>query len=238
MTVCGRRLLIVEDEPILRITMGDALRKEGWVVDVAEDGSKGLQLFERHLHDLVLSDLLMPGMDGIELLRRIKAIDSETTVVIITAHGTVDTAVEAMRQGAADFITKPFSMMQLILRLNAVCSFQLLKEQNIRLQEQLEQRYSFGNIIGKSKRMREVFELIKVVADSDASVLVQGESGTGKELVASAILHPGELCIAARVAHRVRAVRLREGRLHGRLRAPCRPLRGGGRRNPLPRRDR
>jgi DNA-binding NtrC family response regulator len=187
MTVCGRRLLIVEDEPILRITMGDALRKEGWVVDVAEDGSKGLQLFERHLHDLVLSDLLMPGMDGIELLRRIKAIDSETTVVIITAHGTVDTAVEAMRQGAADFITKPFSMMQLILRLNAVCSFQLLKEQNIRLQEQLEQRYSFGNIIGKSKRMREVFELIKVVADSDASVLVQGESGTGKELVASAI---------------------------------------------------
>jgi len=187
MTVCGRRLLIVEDEPILRITMGDALRKEGWVVDVAEDGQRGLALFEKHLHDLVLTDLLMPNMGGIELLRRVRALDADTTVVIITAHGTVDTAVEAMREGAADFIAKPFSMMQLLLRLNNVCSFQLLKEQNIRLQEQLEQRYSFGSIIGKCKRMQEVFELIRVVADSDASVLIQGESGTGKEMVASAI---------------------------------------------------
>jgi two-component system response regulator HydG len=187
MTICGRRLMIVEDEPILRITMADALRKEGWDVDVAEDGEKALRLFELHLHDVVLSDLLMPRMDGMELLRRVKAMQPDTTVVIITAHGTVDSAVEAMRQGAADFIAKPFSMVQLILRLNNICSFRLLREQNIRLQEQLEKRFSFGNIIGKSKKMREVFELIKVVADSDANILVQGESGTGKELVASAI---------------------------------------------------
>ncbi len=187
MTICGRRLMIVEDEPILRITMADALRKEGWDVDVAEDGLKGLALFEKHLHDVVLSDLLMPHMDGMELLRRVKALQPETTVVIITAHGTVDSAVEAMREGAADFIAKPFSMMQLMLRLNNVCSFRLLREQNIRLQEQLERRYSFGKIIGKSKPMQEVFELIRVVADSDASVLIQGESGTGKELVAAAI---------------------------------------------------
>ncbi|MEW6339000.1 MAG: sigma-54-dependent transcriptional regulator [Acidobacteriota bacterium] len=187
MTICGRRLMIVEDEPILRITMADALRKEGWDIDVAEDGEKALRLFEQHLHDVVLTDLLMPRMDGMELLRRVKAMQPDTTVVIITAHGTVDSAVEAMRQGAADFIAKPFSMVQLILRLNNVCSFRLLREQNIRLQEQLEKRFSFGNIIGKSKKMREVFELIKVVADSDANILVQGESGTGKELVASAI---------------------------------------------------
>ncbi len=187
MTICGRGLMIVEDEPILRITMADALRKEGWDVDVAEDGEKALRLFELHLHDVVLTDLLMPRMDGMELLRRVKAMQPDTTVVIITAHGTVDSAVEAMRQGAADFIAKPFSMVQLILRLNNVCSFRLLREQNIRLQEQLEKRFSFGNIIGKSKKMREVFELIKVVADSDANILVQGESGTGKELVASAI---------------------------------------------------
>ena len=187
MTICGRRLMIVEDEPILRITMADALRKEGWDVDVAEDGLKGLALFEKHLHDVVLTDLLMPHMDGMELLRRVKGLQPETTVVIITAHGTVDSAVEAMREGAADFIAKPFSMMQLILRLNNVCSFRLLREQNIRLQEQLERRYSFGKIIGKSKPMQEVFELIRVVADSDASVLIQGESGTGKELVAAAI---------------------------------------------------
>ena len=187
MTICGRRLMIVEDEPILRITMADALRKEGWDVDVAEDGLKGLALFEKHLHDVVLTDLLMPHMDGMELLRRVKTLQPETTVVIITAHGTVDSAVEAMREGAADFIAKPFSMMQLMLRLNNVCSFRLLREQNIRLQEQLERRYSFGKIIGKSKPMQEVFELIRVVADSDASVLIQGESGTGKELVAAAI---------------------------------------------------
>lgn len=187
MTVCGRRLLIVEDEPILRITMADALRKEGWLVDVAEDGARGFALFQTQLHEVVLSDLLMPKLDGMELLKRIKALQPETTVVIITAHGTVDGAVDAMRLGASDFITKPFSMMQLGLRLNNVCSFKLLREQNIRLQEQLEQRHSFGSMIGKSKRMREVFELIRVVADSDASVLVLGESGTGKEMVAAAI---------------------------------------------------
>ncbi len=187
MTICGRRLLIAEDEPILRIAMADALRKEGWEVDVAEDGARAMILFESHFHDVVLTDVMMPKVDGMEVLRRAKAMQPETTVILITAYATVDSAVEAMRQGAADFIAKPFSMMQLLLRLNNVCSFRLLKEQNIRLQEQLEKRFSFGNIIGKSKRMREVFELIKLVADSEASVLVQGESGTGKELVASAI---------------------------------------------------
>ncbi len=187
MKICGHRLLIVEDEPLLRITMADALRKEGWTVDVAEDGVKGTTLFERHRHDLVLSDLVMPRMGGLELLKRIKALQPDTTVVIITAHGTVDRAVEAMREGAADFIAKPFSMAQLLVRLSNVCSVRLLREQNVRLQEQLEQRHSFSNIIGKSKPMQEVFELIRLVADSDASVLVLGESGTGKEMVASAI---------------------------------------------------
>jgi DNA-binding NtrC family response regulator len=182
-----RHLLIAEDEPILRITVADALRKEGWEVSVAADGAEALASFERQLHDVVLTDLLMPRMDGIELLRRVKATQPGTTVLIVTAHGTVDTAVEAMRLGAADFITKPFSIAQLLVRLENVCSLRQLKEQNVRLQEQLEQRFSFGKIIGKSKRMEEVFELIRLVAGSDANVLVQGESGTGKELVASAV---------------------------------------------------
>jgi DNA-binding NtrC family response regulator len=183
---CGR-VLIAEDEPILRIPVAAALQKEGWEVSVAEDGAAALALFERQAHDVVLTDLLMPRMDGMELLRRVKALQASTTVVVMTAHGTVDTAVEAMRLGAADFITKPFSVAQLLLRLENVCSIRLLKEQNVRLQEQLEKRYSFGKIIGKSKKMQEVFDLIRVVAASEASVLVQGESGTGKELVASAI---------------------------------------------------
>nr|CAJ31153.1 transcriptional regulatory protein [uncultured sulfate-reducing bacterium] len=187
MSVCGRRLLIVEDEPLLRITMADALRKEGWTVDVADDGVKGAALFEQYLHDMIVSDLVMPQMGGMDLLKRVKALQPTTTVVIITAHGTVNRAVEAMREGAADFIAKPFSMAQLVVRLSNVCSTRLLREQNVRLQEQLEKRHSFANMIGKSKAMREVFDLIRLVADSDASVLVYGESGTGKEMVAAAV---------------------------------------------------
>jgi DNA-binding NtrC family response regulator len=187
MKIGGHRLLIVEDEPLLRITMADALRKEGWAVDVAEDGVKGAALFEQHLHDVLLTDLVMPKMGGMDLLKRIKALQPETTVVIITAHGTVDRAVEAMREGASDFITKPFAMAQLVVRVANVCSVRLLREQNVRLQEQLEQRHSFSSIIGRSKAMQEVFDLIRLVADSDASVLIHGESGTGKEMVASAI---------------------------------------------------
>jgi DNA-binding NtrC family response regulator len=187
MTVCGRRLLIVEDEPLLRVSLSDALRKEGWTVDVASDGEQGRALFEKHLHDVVVADLVMPRLSGLDLLRRIKSLEPETTVLIMTAHGSVERAVEAMREGAADFVTKPFSMAQLLVRLDNVCSMRVLREQNVRLQEQLEERFSFANIIGRSKPMREVFDLIRQVADSDATVLIQGESGTGKEMVASAL---------------------------------------------------
>jgi DNA-binding NtrC family response regulator len=182
-----RRLLIVEDEPTLRVAMSDALQKEGWAVDVADNGVDGEALFRPHHHTLVLVDLVMPRMDGMELLRRIHAQDPGATVVMITAHGSVDRAVEAMRSGAMDFITKPFSMSQLLVRLETVCSVRKLREDNVRLQEQLERRHSFSKIVGKSKPMHQLFELIKVVANSDASVLIHGESGTGKEMVANAI---------------------------------------------------
>jgi DNA-binding NtrC family response regulator len=181
------RLLIVEDEPLLRVAMSDALRKKGWTVDIAEDGVRGEALFKEHRPELVLVDLVMPRMDGMELLRRIKALDPDCTVVMITAHGSVERAVEAMRCGAADFITKPFRPGQLIVRLQNVCSIRTLREENVRLQEQLERRYSFSKIVGKSKEMQRVFELVQVVADSDASVLIHGESGTGKEMVANAV---------------------------------------------------
>jgi len=187
MSVCGNRLLMVEDEPLLRVSISDALRKAGWTVDVAEDGIKGAALFEQHLHDVVMTDLVMPGMDGMELLRRIKTLHPETTVVMITAHGSVERAVEAMRDGAADFVTKPFSIKQMMVRLDKVCTVRELQDENVRLQGQLEKRHSFSKIIGKSKSMQEVFELIQIVAESDSSVLVHGESGTGKEMVANAI---------------------------------------------------
>ena len=187
MTVCGRRLLIAEDEPLLRVSLSDALRKEGWGVEVASDGEQALASFRAHLPEVVLADLVMPRMSGVDLLRRVKAIKPDTVVVIMTAHGSVDRAVEAMREGAADFVAKPFSMAQLLVRLDNVCSMRVLREQNERLQEQLEERYSFSKMIGRSKAIREVFDLIRQVADSDATVLVEGESGTGKEMVASAL---------------------------------------------------
>jgi DNA-binding NtrC family response regulator len=187
MTVYGRRLLIAEDEPLLRVSMADALRKEGWQVDVAEDGAQAATLFAQDLHDVLLADLVMPRLGGLELLRRVKALQPDTTVVIITAFGTVDEAVTAMRDGAADFIAKPFSMSQLMMRLDSIYSIRALREENVRLLEQLEGRYSFSSLVGKSKKMQEVFAIIREVADSDASVLIHGESGTGKELAASAI---------------------------------------------------
>jgi len=182
-----RRLLIVEDEPTLRVAISDALSRDGWTVDTADNGADGEVLFKKHLHALALVDLVMPRMDGMELLRRIKARDSAATVVMITAHGTVDLAVEAMKNGAADFITKPFSIGQLQVRLENLCSIRILRDENVRLQAQLEKRHSFSKIIGKSEPMQELFELITIVADSDSSVLIHGESGTGKEMVANAI---------------------------------------------------
>ena len=187
MTVCGRRLLIAEDEPLLRVSLSDALRKEGWGVDVAVDGEQALAAFQAHLPEVVLADLVMPRMSGVDLLRRVKAIKPDTVVVIMTAHGSVDRAVEAMREGAADFVAKPFSMAQLLVRLDNVCSMRVLRQENERLQEQLEERYSFSSMIGRSKAIREVFDLIRQVADSDTTVLIEGESGTGKEMVASAL---------------------------------------------------
>jgi len=186
-TTSRTRLLIVEDEPLLRVSMADALSKEGWTVDVAENGVEGLALFKKHLHGLVLVDLVMPRMNGMELLRRIKSLEPSSNVVMVTAHGSVDRAVEAMRGGAADFVSKPLSMSQLVVRLENVASVRRLREENVRLQEQLEKRHSFSKIVGKSKPMQQLFDLIGVVADSDASVLVHGESGTGKEMVANAI---------------------------------------------------
>jgi DNA-binding NtrC family response regulator len=187
MNVTCSRILLAEDEPILRVSLSEALRKEGWTVDAAEDGQRALALFEEHLHGIVLTDLVMPRLDGLELLQRVKKLSPGTTVLVMTAFASIESAVETMREGAADFIVKPFTISQLFARLGAVCTFRQLQEQNRQLQAQLETRYSFAKMIGKSKEMRDVFELIQLVADSDANVLVQGESGTGKEMVAAAI---------------------------------------------------
>ncbi|KAF0119684.1 MAG: two component sigma54 specific Fis family transcriptional regulator, partial [bacterium] len=167
------KVLLIDDEPILLVTVSDALAKAGYTVEMAENGQKGLMMFQEGSFDIVLLDMVMPY--------------PQTIVVMITAHGTIEKAVEAMKLGVHDFIAKPFSLDELILKLQNISSFQCLKEENVYLRQQLEKKYHFGNLIGKSHKMQEIYELIKTVSQTDSTVLIQGESGTGKELVANAI---------------------------------------------------
>jgi DNA-binding NtrC family response regulator len=181
------KVLLIDDEPILLVTVSDALAKAGYTVEIAENGQKGLMMFQEGSFDIVLLDMVMPDISGMDILREIKGLYPQTIVVMITAHGTIEKAVEAMKLGAHDFIAKPFSLDELILKLQNISSFQCLKEENIYLRQQLEKKYHFGNLIGKSDKMQEIYERIQIVSETDATVLIQGESGTGKELVANAI---------------------------------------------------
>jgi two-component system NtrC family response regulator len=180
-------ILIVDDEknypPILSAVLEDA----GFETLTAYSGPEALAVLEDSDVDLVLTDMKMPGMDGIELLERVKTKDPELPVIMMTAHGTVEKAVEAMQKGAYSYLLKPFDNEQLILYVNkANAMFRVVKE-NRNLRDAVESRYSFGNIIGKSKQMLAVFDTIRKVAPTVATVLVEGESGTGKELVAKSI---------------------------------------------------
>lgn len=181
------RVLLIDDEPILLVTVSDALVKAGYTVQAAQNGQKGLMMFQEESFDTVLLDMVMPDMSGMEVLSEIKSLSPQTIVVMITAYGTIEKAVEAMKLGAHDFIAKPFSLDELILKLQNISSFQCLKDENIYLREQLEKKYHFGNLIGKSHKMQEIYELIQTVSETDSTVLIQGESGTGKELVANAV---------------------------------------------------
>jgi two-component system NtrC family response regulator len=180
-------ILIVDDEKNYLRVLSAVLEEEGYEVLTALGGREALEIQETSDLDLTLTDMKMPGMDGIKLLENIKAKDPDLPVIMMTAHGTIDKAVEAMQKGAYSYILKPFDNERLIIYVKkAVAMFQVVKE-NRRLRDEVKSQYRFGNFIGKSKAMREVFEMIRKVAPANASVLVEGESGTGKELVAKSI---------------------------------------------------
>ena len=183
------KILIVEDDDLMQGMLNDSLNKSGYKVTLASDGLEGLRSFQKFDYDLVLLDIKLPKMNGIKLLRKIKEISSETIVIIMTAFGSVETAVQAMKMGAYDYITKPFLTDELILIMKKGLELQQLKRENILLRKELKHQFSLGNIIGKSKVMQEIYQLIEVIAPSKSTVLIQGESGTGKELVAKAIHH-------------------------------------------------
>jgi DNA-binding NtrC family response regulator len=158
-------------------------------VETAADGFKALGRFSDFEPDLVLTDLKMPGMDGLELLKKVREADMEIAVVLMTAFGAVETAVEAMRQGAADYLTKPLNTDELLVVLERALERRKLRRETVHLRAELADRYRFENIVGTSPEMQNVFKIVAQVAPSRATVLLTGESGTGKELVAAAIHH-------------------------------------------------
>ena len=180
-------ILIVDDEKNYPLILSAILEEEGFETFTANSGGEALDILSNTDIDLVLTDMKMPSMDGIELLEKIKAKDHDLPVIMMTAHGTVDKAVEAMQKGAYSYILKPFDNDRLIIYVNkAVGMYRVVKE-NRQLRDAVESKYRLGNIIGKSKVMQDVFETIKKVATASATVLIEGESGTGKELVAKSI---------------------------------------------------
>jgi two-component system, NtrC family, response regulator len=180
-------ILIVDDEKNYPLILSAILEDEGYETLAANSGSEALEKLSSSDVDLVLTDMKMPSMDGIELLEKIKTIDSELPVIMMTAYGTVEKAVEAMQKGAYNYILKPFDNDSLVLYVNkAIAMYRVIKE-NRRLRNAVTSQYRFNNIIGKSKPMQNVFETIRKVAPATANVLIEGESGTGKELVAKSI---------------------------------------------------
>jgi len=183
------KLLIVDDEKHIREGLEKALSLDGYEVELASDGRSALDLIEEGDIDLIITDLKMPNLSGEELLKETLDRFPYLPVIILTGHGTIENAVEAMRNGAYDFITKPLNIDKLSLIVKRALENSSLKRQNRELLNQLEKKYSFESIIGKSAPMKKVFETIELVAPSRANVLIYGESGTGKEMIADAIHH-------------------------------------------------
>ena len=182
-----QRILVIDDEEDMLENCSRILDRLGYEALLESDGGKGVVRFEQEHPVVTLTDLRMPGMDGLEVLRTIRRIDPEALVILFTAFATVETAVEAVKEGAFDYIPKPFSADQLQLVIERALTQRRLLEENRRLREQLTETYRFENIVGRSRPMAQVFDLIKKVAASEANILVVGESGTGKELIARCI---------------------------------------------------
>jgi len=185
-----KQILIIEDEANMRHMLEVLLGKSGYEVKTATDGQEGLDAIERERFHFILCDIKMPRMDGMAFLKSAKEKLIDTTVIMMSAYGTVDTAIEAMKLGAYDYISKPFKTDEVLLTLKKAEERERLKSENLRLKDQIqriEKIYNFSNIIAKSKEMQSIFDLIKKVADYKTTVLITGESGTGKELIARAI---------------------------------------------------
>lgn len=181
------KILVVDDEEIIRDSISYILESEGYEVDKAENGKIAYEKIKEKHFDLVITDIEMPAMKGTELLEKIKTLDPQTAVIIITAFGSLDTAITALRNGASDYILKPVEFDELLIKVKRLFEIKDLLIENKVLREEINRKYDFDNIVGKSPAIKKVFDMIQAVAETDSTVLISGNSGTGKELVARAI---------------------------------------------------
>jgi DNA-binding NtrC family response regulator len=181
------RILVVDDDPEIREGVADVLRQAGYDVDEAKDGKKAIKCIETGSYDLVLTDLNLPKVDGMKVLRHVLDESPDTICIILTGFGTIKGSVEAIKMGAFDYISKPVKSDEIVIVVEKALKYRHLERENILLKQQLRKKYQFENFIGDSKPIQKVFELIEKVADTDSTVLITGESGTGKELIAKAI---------------------------------------------------
>jgi two-component system response regulator PilR (NtrC family) len=181
------KILVVDDEQSMREFLDIMLKKEGYKVSLASNGDEVLKYIDKDIFDLVLLDIRMPKMDGIAVLKKIKSTSPETVVIMITAYASADTAIKAMKEGAYDYITKPFKVDEIKLIIKNALEKKHLQKENVLLKRVVRDRYVFDNIIGQSPKMLALYDLLEKVAPTKTNVLITGESGTGKELVAKAI---------------------------------------------------
>jgi two-component system response regulator AtoC len=188
-----RKILIIDDEKAIRWSLGEAFKNEGYDIDEAENGKKGIKIFQEDPADLVLLDLKLPDTDGLSILSKLKEEDETVPVIMMTAYGEVETAVDALKRGAYDFLLKPFQLEKIKVAVKNALETRRMREELNDIKQKERESYNFKNFIGKSKVMQEIFKKLKKIGQSKAStILITGESGTGKELVARAIHESGD----------------------------------------------
>ena len=178
------RILIVDDEKAMREFLEIMLRKEGYDAMSMESAAKALEFCKENYADLVITDLKMPGMNGVEFIRALKELDPSLLVIMVTAYASVETAIDAMKAGAYDYFTKPFNIDEVKINIRKALNHRSLERENRLLKDDLKTRFGYANLIGTSQRMKDLYSLIRSVARTKTNVFITGESGTGKELVA------------------------------------------------------
>lgn len=188
------KILVIDDEKSILDLLSVVFKKEGYQVETSLSGKKGIELIEKNDFDLILCDIRMPQINGLEVLKKVKTKKSDIPVVMITAYGTIKQAVGALKAGALDYVVKPFDVEELKIIVAQGLEKRKLREENILLKKELKERFKFENMIGKSKSMQEIYSLIEKIAGTDTTVLIEGESGTGKEMAARAIHYLSHRC--------------------------------------------